>query len=225
MAVITVSKENYLKAIFEAEAEGVNVIPATVAHWLDVTPPAVTMALRRLKRDGLISSWRDGRIRLTTQGRVVAQRLLSKHHLIERMLSEIFGLEWYKVHDEAERLEHAVSNDFQAKLLKRLGPHAVCPHGNDATPLNPTERRKRGLELLAQVPEGRGYVVASVYERDRKLLELFDRHGIRPGNRVKVLARNYDQTLSLSVGKTKFVLGSPAAAQVWVYTSQKTSAH
>ena len=223
--MITISKENYLKAIFEAEAEGVNVIPATVAHWLGVTPPAVTMALRRLKRDKLIRYQRDGRIRLTKQGRVVAQRLLSKHHLIERMLSEIFGLEWYKVHDEAERLEHAVSDDFEAKLVKRLGPDAVCPHGNDATPLNPAERRKRGLELLAEVPEGRGYVVASVYERDRKLLELFDRYGIRPGNRVKVMARNYDQTLSLSVGKTRFVLGNPAATQVWVYTSRPTSTH
>ncbi len=223
--MITVSKENYLKAIFEAEAEGENVIPATVAHWLGVTPPAVTMALRRLERDGMLNLRRNGGIRLTTKGRVVARRLLSKHHLIERMLSEIFGLEWYKVHDEAEQLEHAVSDDFQAKLVQKLGPRETCPHGNDATPLNPVERRKRGLELLAAVPEGRGYVVHSVYERDRKLLELFDRYGIRPGSRVKVLARNYDQTLNLAVGKTRFVLGTPAARQVWVYTSPSNSRH
>ncbi len=223
--MITVSKENYLKAIFEATAEGVDVIPATVAHWLHVTPPAVTTALRRLKRDGLISFRRDGRIRVTAQGRVVAQRLLSKHHLIERMLSEIFGLEWYKVHDEAERLEHAVSDDFEAKLVARLGRHNVCPHGNAATPLSPPERRKRGLETLAEVPAGHHYVVASVYERDRKLLELFDHYGIRPGNRVKVLAKNYDQTLRLSVGKASFVLGTSAAAQVWVYTSRPTFEH
>ncbi len=84
--MITVSKENYLKAILEAEREGETVISATLAHWLSVSPPAVAMALRRLKRDGFVRVQR-GRVRLTAAGRQIARRLSLRHHLIERMLS------------------------------------------------------------------------------------------------------------------------------------------
>jgi len=87
---ITVSKENYLKAIAEAESEGEPVIPATLARWLNVSAPAVTMALKRLKRDALIRTGRDGTLSLTSAGRDIANRLLNRHHLIERMLTEMF---------------------------------------------------------------------------------------------------------------------------------------
>ena len=103
--MITVSKEDYLKAILEAESEGETVISATLAHWLKVSPPAVTMAVRRLKKDGLVRV-EEGEVRLTAAGRKIARKLTLRHHLIERMLSEVFGMEWTKVHDEAERLEH-----------------------------------------------------------------------------------------------------------------------
>lgn len=118
---ITVSKENYLKTIAEAESEGEPVIAATLARWLNVSAPAVTMAIRRLKRDGMIRVQKDGQITLTNSGQEIADRLLNRHHLIERMLTEVFGMEWYKVHDEAEQLEHAVSADFERHLQERLG--------------------------------------------------------------------------------------------------------
>src|SRR5215472_17681471 len=96
---ITISKENYLKAIAEAQAEGEVVKAVTLTRWLHVSAPAVTMAIRRLKRDSLIRVDDDGRIALTPGGCEIANRLLNRHHLIERMLTEIFGLEWFKVHD------------------------------------------------------------------------------------------------------------------------------
>ena len=92
---ITTSKENYLKAILEAEAEGEPVIAATLARWLHVSAPAVTMAIRRLKRDSLITVRKSGQIGLTAAGREIATRLQTRHQLIERMLTEIFGMEWY----------------------------------------------------------------------------------------------------------------------------------
>src|SRR5579884_888311 len=102
--MITVSKEDYLKAILEAQSEGQTVISATLAHWLAVSPPAVTMALRRLKRDGLVEVGADGVVQLTNKGREIAQHTMLRHYLVERMLAEMFGMEWYRVHDEAERL-------------------------------------------------------------------------------------------------------------------------
>ncbi|MDX2150894.1 MAG: metal-dependent transcriptional regulator [Bryobacteraceae bacterium] len=214
---ITISKENYLKAIAEAESEGEVVIAATLARWLNVSAPAVTMATRRLKRDGLIDvDGEDGRIRLTGEGREIANRLLNRHHLIERMLTEIFGMEWYKVHDEAEQLEHAVSEDFERRLQERLGGGGACPHGNRVEDDAPEHRRARGLVPLDEVvADGRATVV-SVFERDRRLLEYLDSLGIRPGAGVEVANRNYDETLTLRIGEEMVPLGRSAARRIWV---------
>ncbi len=214
--MITVSKEDYLKAILEAESEGREVISATLAHWLSVSPPAVTMALRRLKRDSLVRVQADGRVRLTPAGREVARRTMVRHHLIERMLHEVFGMEWWKVHDEAERLEHAVSADFEAKLVNKLGRGGVCPHGNLMTPESPASRARRGLVLLSTAAPGRDYVVRSIYERDRRLLEFLEGRGVRPGARIHLAGRNYDQTLTITTAAGSVPLGSAAAEKVWV---------
>jgi DtxR family Mn-dependent transcriptional regulator len=214
--MITVSKEDYLKAILEAECEGEQVIAARLAQWLSVSAPAVTMALRRLKRDGLVSVRQDGKVQLTAEGRGIARRLAFRHHLIERMLHEVFGMPWYKVHDEAERLEHAVSGDFEALLSRKLGRTGPCPHGNAATPEHPTAKRKRGLLPLSETQPGGNYAVQSVYERDRKLLEFLEQKGIRPGTSLSVQARNYDGTFSLAIGRKLTDLGGPAAEKIWV---------
>ena len=219
MRIITISKEDYLKAIAEAEAEGQTVIPATLAHWLSVTRPAVTFALKRLIKDGLVTVKDGGNIRLTAPGREIAERTIVRHHLIERMLTEIFGMAWYEVHDEAERLEHAVSPAFEKKLAQKLGHKNTCPHGNGLAHRSPAERRKRGQLLLTEAESGLKYTVTSVYERDRQLLEFFDREGIRPGARVNVGSQNYDGTVSLSIGSHHIRLGGPAAAKGWISKS------
>jgi DtxR family Mn-dependent transcriptional regulator len=217
---ITISKENYLKAIAEAEGEGEVVIAATLARWLGVSPPAVTMAMRRLKRDGLIRVAVSGEVALTKQGRDIADRILTRHHLIERMLTEIFGMEWYKVHDEAEQLEHAVSADFEKKLQEKLGNSDACPHGNRVGMDRPRDRRERGWLPLDEVTANGNVQVMSVFERDRQLLEYLNALGIRPGAQLLMLTKNYDQTVTLRVNKTTgkqpVQLGSAAAAKVWV---------
>jgi DtxR family Mn-dependent transcriptional regulator len=214
--MITVSKEDYLKAVLEAESEGQEVISATLAHWLSVSAPAVTMALRRLKKDGLVRVQADGRVQLTSAGREIARRLTTRHHLIERMLHEVFGMEWFKVHEEAERLEHAVSADFEALLAAKLGRGGICPHGNQVIPESPAARKRRGLTQLAFAESGRDYRVDSIYERDHKLLEFLDSLGIRPKARVRVVNRNYDQTLTLETQAGSVPLSHVAAEKVWV---------
>src|SRR5438552_11086700 len=213
--MITGSKEDYLKAILEAESEGASVISATLAHWLLVSPPAVTMALRRLKKDGLVRV-QGGEVSLTPTGRKIARKLTLRHHLIERMLSELFGMEWWKVHDEAERLEHAVSPDFEAKLLAKLGPGGTCPHGNLSEMESPGSRRRRGLILIADATPGKTYTVSGIYERDRRLLEFLEARGIRPQAKLRLLERNYDQTVTIRTTAGKVVLGPPAAEKIWV---------
>jgi len=209
------SKEDYLKAILEAEAEGREVIPALLAHWLEVSAPAVTMALKRLKRDGLVVVGTDGIVRLTPAGRDTAYHTALRHHLIERMLSEIFGMEGHEIHEEAERLEHAVSPAFEAKLREKLGDGA-CPHGNAVLPVSPEERRRKGEIPLTEAAEGQNYTVVSLQERDPQLLELLERSGVKPERDLSVTAQNYDQTVSIVVDTGRPTLGKPAAEAVWL---------
>lgn len=213
---IHVSKENYLKAILEAEAEGHQVIPAMLAHWLEVSAPAVTMALKRLKRDGLVETGEDGIVRLTPSGRETAYRTALRHHLIERMLSEIFGMEWHEIHEEAERLEHAVSPAFEEKLKERLGEGGACPHGNAVLPENPAERKRRGEVPLSEAAVGQRYTVTSLQERDPKLLLFLHQAGIGPGKALKVKAQNYDQTVLIELCTGNCILGRPAAEAIWL---------
>jgi DtxR family transcriptional regulator, Mn-dependent transcriptional regulator len=210
---ITISKENYLKAIAEAESEGENVKAVTLSRWLQVSAPAVTMAVKRLKRDGFIRIDEGAQITLTPTGREIASRLLNRHHLIERMLTEMFGLEWYKVHEEAEALEHAVSADFESKLAERLGGGCVCPHGNLAID-SPRARRHRGLKPLEEVSRRERVEVASVFERDRAFLEFLDQKGIRPGVQLAVL--DVEEEIAVATGHETVRLERAAAAKVWV---------
>ena len=212
---ITISKENYLKTIAEAESEGETVIAATLARWLKVSAPAVTMAIRRLKRDDLIRVAREGQITLTRSGRVIANRLLNRHHLIERMLTEIFGMEWYKVHDEAEQLEHAVSADFENKLRAMLGDGGACPHGNRVGVDTPDDRRRRGLKPLNEGELEERLAVVSVFERDRRFLELLERLNVRPGVAMCVTGANR-KALTVDVDGRSIQIERPAAERVWV---------
>jgi len=113
-------------------------------------------------------------------------------------------------------LEHAVSPAFEKRLAEKLGHKDTCPHGNGLVLRSPAERRKRGLRLLTEAEPSSQWTVASVYERDRNLLEFFDKEGIRPWVRVELEARNYDGTISLSMGKRQIRLGMAAAEKVWV---------
>ena len=216
---ITISKENYLKAIAEAESAGEVVIAAALARWLGVSAPAVAMAVRRLKRDGLIRVSANSAITLAKEGREIANRLIERHNLIERMLTEIFGMEWYKVHDEAEHMEHAVSADFERRLREKLGESDACPHGNLPGLDRPQDRRQRGWKPLDEVDGGAAIQVTSVFERDRKLLEYLDGLGIRPGSGLRVMARNCDDTMTLKVDGQSVQLGCAAASKVWTRAS------
>jgi DtxR family Mn-dependent transcriptional regulator len=215
-AEITVSKEDYLKAIIEAESEGHTVIPAFLAQWLGVSAPAVTKALRRLREDGYVNSGSDGPLKLTTKGREAAHRTALRHHLVERMLSEIFGMEWHQIHAEAERLEHVISPAFEAKLIERLGEAGDCPHGNRVLPETPAQLKRRGLQRLSEAPTGSPVVVSSLYERDARLLEFLHSLGIGPAVTLTPISRNYDDTLRVRTGSRELTLGLFAADRIWV---------
>jgi DtxR family Mn-dependent transcriptional regulator len=158
-------------------------------------------------------------VRLTPKGHETAYRTALRHHLIERMLSEMFAMPWYEVHDEAERLEHAVSPAFEALLMKKLGEKGTCPHGNAVLPESDATRKRHGVRPLAEVAEGTDYTVTSLYERDEKLLRFLQQAGVEPGGSVRVVQRNYDQTVGIETAAGQFTIGPAAAEKVRVRRS------
>ena len=210
----SVSQEDYLKAIWEMAEENQTPISARLAEELDVTPPAVTAAVKRMARDGHVKVQR-GQILLTNKGRKVAERLMLRHQLAEMLLTEIIGLPWAKSHAEAERLEHAISPEVEALLLKRFAAHKTCPHG---VPLSGgvSQLRKQGGVLLSELNAGDSASILCVYEKDEGFLDFLEGLHLLPSVKVEVLNRNYDETLTLRVANQTIHLGKTATTRIWV---------
>jgi DtxR family Mn-dependent transcriptional regulator len=214
----SVSREDYLKTIWEIVQEGQAPISARLAKDLAVTPPAVTAALKRLSRDGYLRMARDGRIVLTAKGRQTAEHLVLRHRLAEKLLTEVIGLHWTAAHEEAERLEHAISLQVEALLLKRFGRDSVCPHGVPLFGGLPALRRQGAITLSEAAP-GDALEVVHIWEKDKRFLDFVDGLNLRPGSKIKIRGREYDQTMSLVVdgrGKRLIHLGLPATTRIWV---------
>src|SRR5580692_74794 len=153
----SVSQEDYLKAIWELVQEEQTPISARLAEDLDVTPPAVTAALKRMTRGGYLHVRRDGRIELTEKGESTARHLVLRHRLAEKLLTDVIGLEWERAHEEAERLEHGISSEVVQLLLARFGRDSRCPHGVPLLGGMAKLRRKFGAVRLSDVSVGKTY--------------------------------------------------------------------
>lgn len=209
------SQEDYLKAIWEMLEEQQVPISARLAEELDVTPPAVTAAVKRMARDGHVTVKRGGHILLTAKGRKFAQRLMVRHQLAEMLLTEVIGLSWAKAHAEAERMEHAISPEVEALLLKRFGDRKTCPHG---VPISGgvTQLRKQVGVLLSELRPDETDEILCVYEKDEGFLEFLENLRLRPGTEIEVLKREYDETMTLRAAGHTMHLGKPATSRIWV---------
>ncbi|MGC1417295.1 MAG: metal-dependent transcriptional regulator [Candidatus Acidiferrum sp.] len=211
----SVSQEDYLKAIWEMLEEDQTPISARLAEELSVTPPAVTAALKRMTRDELVRVDRNGGIDLTRKGRQVAERMALRHQLAEMLLTDVIGLPWAKAHAEAERLEHAISPEVEALLLKRFSGKKSCPHG---VPIRGgvAQLRKEGAVLLSDLAASDEAEILCVYEKDEQFLQFLDGLHLRPGETVRVQKKEYDETMTLRADGRTMHLGKPATSRIWV---------
>jgi len=210
------SREDYLKAIWEMVQEEQEPISARLAEELGVTPPAVTAALKRMTRDGLLRVERSGRIALTRKGSGMADRLAMRHQLAEKLLTEVIGLDWTRAHDEAERLEHGISPEVEKLLLARFGADGYCPHGVPLRGGLARLRRKQGATALSEMAAGQSVEILCVYEKDPEFLKFLSGLTLHPGARVRIRRREYDETMTLAVGNRIVYLGKPATTRIWV---------
>jgi DtxR family Mn-dependent transcriptional regulator len=211
----SISQEDYLKAIYGMLSRSEEPISARLSEQLNVTPPAVTTALKRMARHGYVRlDSKNGHIRLTRKGTRIAQRLVLRHRLVEKLLTEVLGMDWKVVHEEAEKLEHAISQEVERRLLEYFGPEGTCPHGY---PLfgGVAKLRRQGAKPLDQARPGQRLKVVRV-EEGYGFLEFLDRLHIRPGTEVRVVDRTFDDTMTLSVGSRRHHLAKSTTARIWV---------
>lgn len=212
----SVSQEDYLKAILEMEHEEQVPISARLSEELGVTPPAVTAALKRMARKGTVKLGARGRIGLTARGRELAEHLIVRHQLAEKLLAEVLGMSWTRVHEEAEKLEHAISPVLEDLLLKYFGRETSCPHGTPLFGGLARLRREQGARPLSAVAVGRRAEILRVFEKDTRFLDYLDRLRLRVGTRLAVEHKDYDETVQALVAGRTVHLGKSAADKIWV---------
>jgi DtxR family transcriptional regulator, Mn-dependent transcriptional regulator len=192
--------EEYLETMLALAEEGVPVIQARIAERLGRSAPSVSEMLDRLIEDGYVT--RDGRrLSLTDSGRALAEKVVRKHRLAERLLVDVIGLEWHKVHREAGRWEHVISDDVEARLVELLGDPATCPHGNPI-PGSHSPSSSVPTRPLTEAGEGervRLLRISEEVELNLGSLTLLDRGGFIPGAVAEVGGRDPDGTVELTV--------------------------
>ena len=218
---ISPALEDYLKAIYVLGEESQPVIAARIATETGVSASTMFATLRRLAADGLISITRRKEIRLTDEGRKIAEKIVRRHFLTERFLTDLLGLDWVKAHQEAHRLEHAISQEVEERLAKLLNYPTTCPHGNPI-PGVATENRRTTLPLngVANGAEVEMNCITEGGERDARLLRFLQEHGLLPGAKINVIdiAPSLGM-MTLKVGEDQFSLGIEAAKKIRVHVA------
>jgi DtxR family Mn-dependent transcriptional regulator len=185
--------EEYLEAILEIEEEGVTPIRARLVERLGLSAPAVSETVNRLVDHGYAELLDDRSLRLTDEGREIATSIVRRHRLAERLLVDVIGLEWEKVHKEADRWEHAISADVEEKLVQLLGDPATCPHGN---PIPGSAHKVEGPASvpLTQMQPGPVIVrrISEKVEIDEDAIKFLAGAELIPGSNAVVIGTNTD---------------------------------
>jgi DtxR family transcriptional regulator, Mn-dependent transcriptional regulator len=208
--------EDYLKVIFELESDGGGAGTNEIAAELGVAPASVSGMIRRLAEQGWIAHERYRGVRLTRAGRRAALRTIRRHRVIEAYLTTALGYPWDRVHDEAERLEHAASDELIDRMAASIGEPSTDPHGAPIPTREGTLVEER-LVPLASVPVGARVRVQRVGDRDAEQLRYLAELGITPGRRVEVVARApFDGPIDLRIGREIRSIGPALARQIAV---------
>ena len=201
--------EEYCETIFELEEDDVAVIQARMAERLQVSRPAVSEMIKRLETEGLITT--DGAIRLTPAGQGLAQRVVRRHRLAERFLTDLLGLSWAEAHHEAGRWEHVISDAVEAALDRVLGNPTTCPHGN---PIPGSSYLAPAMIPLADVNVGSPFTITRSPEElefTPGLLDFLEESNILPGHAGVLSSTSPDGTITIEI-EGRFVGVGPFAS-------------
>jgi DtxR family Mn-dependent transcriptional regulator len=210
MADVTVAEEEYLQTLFWLQEAGLPMTGANVARAMQLSPPTVHEMIGRLERDGYITRAGDKTISFTGSGQEHAEGIVRRHRLIERFLTDVLGIPWDEVHEEAERLEHAMSPVLEERMLAAIGDATTCPHGHPIV----EGARLEGVPL-ADVGEGASVRVLRFENEAEDLLHYLKESGLYPGLEGK-LASADDEEVAVEAGGNRHVVTRSVAETVSV---------
>jgi DtxR family Mn-dependent transcriptional regulator len=213
----TIAEEEYLQIMFWLEEAGLPITGANIARAMQLSPPTVHEMIGRLERDGYVTRAADKSLTFTDSGREQAGAIVRRHRLIERFLTDVLGVPWDEVHEEAERLEHAMSPVLEERMRAAIGDATTCPHGHPIV----EGAREPGV-LLADVEPGASVHVLRFENEAEELLHYLKESGLHPGldgelessddDEVVVSSADGRHAVSRSVAETVSVRADPAPA-------------
>jgi DtxR family Mn-dependent transcriptional regulator len=214
---LTLQAEDYLKAIYELERHGGGAAGTNdLASRLDVAAASVSGMVQRLARLGLVRAERYRGARLTAAGRTAALQLIRRHRIIESYLVTRLGFGWDDVHEEAERLEHAASDELIDRMAEAIGNPTQDPHGAPI-PTARGEVDETRLSSIADLGVGAQATVVRMSDRDPEFLRYLDGLGIKPGAEVEVTQRApFGGPTTVAVEGAEHAIGAATAAQVFI---------
>lgn len=225
---LSAATENYLLSLYVLGEDGITTTASHLADYLRRLPageglgtsfPSVLSMLRRMVRENLISMTASKEIKLTERGLVLAEGMVRRHRLAERMVVDILGLELYKAHIEAHRLEHAISPDIEARLIDKLGNPTTCPFGRPIPGSGYTAGSGNRF-TLDKAPIDRFLVVDKVPEEDADLLKFLVEQSVLPDQQVTIVEANTSLgVITIRTNGDDIAIGYSVASGIWVRES------
>jgi len=210
--------EEYCEAIYELHEDDVEAIQARIADRLNISRPAVSEMIKRMEAEGLVTASR-GTIQLSPKGRLLAERVVRRHRLAERFLTDILGLSWAQAHKEAGRWEHVMSDDVEQAMDRVLGTPTTCPHGN---PIPGSAYIAPPAHRLSDVGVGTSFIVSRIPEElefTPGLLDFLEQSSLVPGRNGTVTAASPDGTTTVEIGGRAVGIGTFASERILVSIS------
>lgn len=211
---VTVAEEEYLQTIFWLMEAGLPITGANMARAMQLAPPTVHEMIKRLEKHGYVTRSADKILHLTPEGLEEAEKVTRRHRMIERFLTDVLGIPWDEVHEEAERLEHAMSPVLEERMRAAIGDATTCPHGH------PIEGRREEGAPLADVVVGGSVTVLRFENEAESLLHYLMDIGLEPGLEGEVVSSHEDAVtirsregrheVSRTVAETVTVRADPA---------------
>lgn len=214
--VLSQAVEDYLKAIYKLETEGEGASTTRLAEAMDVSSASATNMIKRLAKMGLVDYQSYKGARLSKAGRKIALEIIRHHRLLELYLLEVMGYSWDEVHEEAEKLEHHISEQFEDKIAELLDHPTHDPHGD------PIPSKDGIMPVMEDIPlneaeQGQSYMVTRVKDQDPELLRYLEKVGLLPGVRITIEKKEpFEGPLTLRVEDTEQVIGHSLGDSIYL---------